>query len=66
MEPQKLIIDWTQMPTYNTVMSIAVGAALIALAALLKNIYFKKEINVEAWSLSFGVPGFICSAQYLI
>lgn len=59
MEPQKLIIDWTQMPTYNTVMSIAVGAALIALAALLKNIYFKKEINVEAWSVSFGVPGFI-------
>lgn len=59
MEPQKLIIDWTQMPTYNTVMSIAVGAGLISLVALLKNIYLKKEINIEAWSLSFGVPGFI-------
>lgn len=59
MEPQKLIIDWTQMPTYNTVMSIAVGASLISLVALLKKIYFKKEINIDAWSLSFAVPGFI-------
>lgn len=47
------------MPTYNTVMSIAVGAGLISLVALFKNIYFKKEINFEAWSLSFAVPGFI-------
>lgn len=38
MEPQKLIIDWTQMPTYNTVMSIAVGAGLFHLECL--DLYF--------------------------
>ena len=29
-----LVIDWAQMPTYNTVMSVAVGAGLILLVML--------------------------------
>jgi len=26
-----LTIDWTQMPTYNTIMAVAAGAALITI-----------------------------------
>lgn len=65
METARLVIDWTQMPTYNTVMSIAVGAGLISLVTLLRNIYLKKEINFEAWSLSFLVPGLVLTTTGL-
>lgn len=59
-----LVIDWTQMPTYNTIMSVAAGAALISL------VYFGRElmrhknghlesVHLESWALAFAVPGFI-------
>jgi uncharacterized membrane protein len=59
MEGPKLTIDWTQMPTYNTVMAISAGAALISLICFLQDLHKKNELQSEAWSLAFSVPGFI-------
>lgn len=65
MESQKLVIDWTQMPTYNTVMSLAVGTGLILLVSFLRYVYLKKSINTDAWAMAFFVPGFILTATGL-
>lgn len=56
---QKLIIDWTQMPTYNTIMSIAVGAALITLTHFISAIHKKAISQPDAWAISFAASGVI-------
>src|SRR4051794_14168091 len=60
MAAGKLVIDWTQMPTYNTIMSVAAGAGLISI------VYFAREmirggsdVPLDGWSVAFAVPGFI-------
>lgn len=57
--PGGLVIDWTQMPTYNTIMSLAAGAALLSLVSLGREIQTRKTIHPEGWALNFGVLGFI-------
>ena len=54
-----LVIDWTQMPTYNTIMSIAAGAALVTLVRFACALKQEKDIHLESWALAFGVPGLI-------
>ena len=54
-----LVIDWTQMPTYNTIMSVATGAALLSLAALGRQLQRRLEFHPEAWALNFSVLGFL-------
>ncbi|MDN3312083.1 DUF981 family protein [Microbacterium oryzae] len=54
-----LVIDWTQMPTYNTIMSLAAGAGLILLVALGRALVREKEVVSDGWALAAGVPGFI-------
>lgn len=54
-----LIIDWTQMPTYNTIMSIAAGGALISLVRFAGALRREKDIHLESWALGFAIPGFI-------
>ncbi|GGO36134.1 DUF981 family protein [Deinococcus humi] len=54
-----LVIDWTQMTTYNTIMSLATGAALLSLAALGRTVARKETVHAEGWALNFGVLGFI-------
>ena len=56
---QELIIDWISMPTYNTIMCVAVGAALCSLAVMGKNMIQKKEVEPVGWSLNLGVLGII-------
>lgn len=58
-DEQGLIIDWVSMPTYNTIMCIAVGAALCSLALMGKNLMNKKEVEPIGWSLNLGVLGVI-------
>ena len=36
-----LVIDWTEMPTYNTIMAVAAGTGLISL------VYFARELKRE-------------------
>jgi uncharacterized membrane protein len=54
-----LVIDWTQMPTYNTIMSIAAGAGLLLLVMLGRALHRDSTFRAEGWSLSAGVLGFI-------
>ncbi|MEC4114833.1 DUF981 family protein [Myroides pelagicus] len=50
MEP--LIIDWEQMPTYNTVMALASGAALLSIAAIGKNLISREKVNPQGWAIN--------------
>src|SRR5690625_2017619 len=55
-----LKIDWAEMPTYNTIMAVAAGVALVGL------VLFARELlkdpagaNTDGWALHFGVLGLI-------
>src|SRR5690625_3024821 len=55
-----LKIDWAEMPTYNTIMAVAAGVALVGL------VLFARELlkdpagaNTDGWALNFGVLGLI-------
>jgi hypothetical protein len=54
-----LVIDWTQCPTYNTIMSIAAGTGLMILVKFARALVREKEINLDSWAIAFSVPGFI-------
>jgi uncharacterized membrane protein len=55
-----LKIDWTKMPTYNTIMSVAAGAGLIMVVRLAREVIRDpKAIVAEAWSLGFAVVSVI-------
>jgi uncharacterized membrane protein len=55
----RLVIDWTQMPTYNTIMAVAAGSSLMSLVHFARTLGREKDLHVEAWALAFAVPGFI-------
>ncbi len=57
--PGGLVIDWTQMPTYNTIMAVAAGAALLSLVSLGRQTLAGKPLHPEGWALNFGALGFI-------
>ena len=54
-----MVIEWTLMPTYNTIMAMCAGAALCSIAYVGKNLFYKTNINPEGWSLNFFVLGLI-------
>lgn len=54
-----LVIDWTQMPTYNTIMSVAAGAGLLSLFSLGRHVLAGRRFSPEGWALNFGVLGLI-------
>ncbi|SCY19601.1 Uncharacterized membrane protein [Nonlabens sp. Hel1_33_55] len=58
-DDQGLIIDWASMPTYNTVMCVAVGAALCSLAVIGKSMMQGKKMETVGWSLNLGALGLI-------
>lgn len=56
------LIDWTTMPTYNTIMSLAAGAGLVALVLFARDLLRHGEeepASTDGWSLTFGVLGLI-------
>ncbi|MGY1839251.1 MULTISPECIES: DUF981 family protein [unclassified Modestobacter] len=58
-EDQGLTIDWENLPTYNTVMSVAGGAGLLLLVALGYLLVKRRAVAFEGWALAFGVLGLI-------
>lgn len=54
-----LVIDWAQMPTYNTIMSVAAGAGLILLVMLGRALTREKVLRPEGWAVASGVLGVI-------
>ncbi|MFC3234403.1 DUF981 domain-containing protein [Streptomyces nitrosporeus] len=54
-----LKIDWNQMPTYNTIMSVAAGAGLLLVVALGRQLLTPgRTIAPDGWVLAFGALGF--------
>ncbi|MFI8435715.1 DUF981 domain-containing protein [Streptomyces sp. NPDC079020] len=54
-----LKIDWNQMPTYNTIMSVAAGVGLLLVVALGRQLLTPgRTITPDGWVLAFGALGF--------
>lgn len=60
-----LKIDWTTMPTYNTVMAIAAGAGLILVVALGRALLRGRRIVPDGWALAFGALGLLLATTGL-
>lgn len=60
-----LVIDWTQMATYNTIMSIAAGAGLIFIVMLGRALMRDERFKPEGWALAAGVLGFLLTTTGL-
>lgn len=55
---QDLTIDWASMPTYNTIMTVAVGVGLVGLVLLGRGLLRDPaEVSTDGWALLFGVLG---------
>ncbi|HEX5512751.1 MAG TPA: DUF981 family protein [Actinomycetales bacterium] len=55
-----LKIDWAKMPTYNTIMAVAVGAGLIGLVLLGRELlHAQEDVSTDGWGLAFGALGLI-------
>lgn len=56
----QLIIDWENLPTYNTIMSVAAGAGLIMVVRLGRSLLTgEREASSEGYSMAFAVVGSI-------
>ncbi len=64
-QAEGLVIDWTQMPTYNTIMSLMAGAGLLTLVWLGRDLQGGRIARLEPWSLALAVPGFILTTTGL-
>lgn len=54
-----LSIDWTQMPTYNTIMSLAAGAGLVSVVLFGWALSRGRAVSYEGQAVNFGVLGAI-------
>lgn len=55
-----LVIDWTQMPTYNTIMSVAAGAGLLTIVWLGLSLRSRQEaFNADGWAIALAAPGVV-------
>ena len=53
-----LVIDWENLPTYNTVMSLAAGAGLVLLVRLARDLLTAPaDTSSDGYALAFGVLG---------
>ncbi|WP_336660637.1 DUF981 family protein [Leucobacter sp. USHLN153] len=59
MESGGLVVDWTLMPTYNTIMSLAAGAGLLWIVGLGRALRKRDEFAPEGWALAAAVLGAI-------
>lgn len=52
-------LDWSQVPMYNTVMSVAAGAALLSIVWLGWQLQRKKPVHYEGTAMNFAALGLI-------
>ncbi|GAB3221800.1 DUF981 domain-containing protein [Glycomyces halotolerans] len=63
---QGLTIDWAQMPTYNTVMSVAAGAGLLMVVGLIRRVGDgDRVLDAEGWAMGLGTVGAILAVTGL-
>ncbi|MFI6815347.1 DUF981 family protein [Nonomuraea sp. NPDC050328] len=58
-------IDWTQMPTYNTIMAVAAGIGLLLMVALGRDLLRGRTDGLTGFALAFGVLGTILTTTGL-
>ncbi|MFC4112498.1 DUF981 family protein [Nonomuraea zeae] len=62
----ELKIDWTKMPTYNTIMAVAAGAGLLLVVSFGRRLLRGDSLeHVDGWALAFGALGAILAATGL-
>jgi len=54
-----LTVDWTQMPTYNTIMSVAAGAGMLTILSLGRRLSRTQRVSYEGYAVAFAVLGLI-------
>ncbi len=55
-----LVIDWENLPTYNTIMALAAGAGLVLLVRLARDLLANRsDTSADGYALAFGVLGSI-------
>lgn len=55
-----LVIDWENLPTYNTIMAVAAGAGLVLLVHLARDLLTEPaQTSSDGYALAFGVIGVI-------
>jgi uncharacterized membrane protein len=54
-----LTVDWTKMPTYNTIMSVAAGAGMLTILSLGRRLSRRQLVSYEGYAVTFGVLGLI-------
>lgn len=54
-----LTIDWANMPTYNTIMSVAAGAGLLLVVSLMRRLLSTADVEPSGYALAFGALGTI-------
>ncbi|MDN5901157.1 MAG: DUF981 domain-containing protein [Brachybacterium sp.] len=62
------MIDWTTMPTYNTIMSLAAGAGLVTLVLFVRDLLRHRTedpVSTDGWALTFGALGSILTLSGL-
>lgn len=71
------MIDWASMPTYNTIMSVAVGAGLLAVVLFFIDLWKSTQndgedkddsrltLSTDGWAIAFGVLGAILTSTGL-
>lgn len=66
VESEGLVIEWANLPTYNTIMSVAAGAGLLLVVMLGRDLRRDpRNVSVLGYSLTFVVLGLILSATGL-
>ncbi|MFB4316344.1 DUF981 family protein [Actinomadura sp. 21ATH] len=66
MAEADLKIDWTKMPTYNTIMAVAAGAGLLLVVGLGRRLLNSREpLEPTGWALAFGTLGALLAATGL-
>lgn len=58
-ESEPLVIDWSRIKFYNTIMSISAGSALASIAYVMSSFANSKKLNPRGWSINFGLLGII-------
>ncbi|GGS73879.1 DUF981 family protein [Nonomuraea spiralis] len=62
----ELKIDWTRMPTYNTIMAVAAGVGLLLVVAFGRRLLRGDPMeHVDGWALAFGAVGAILAVTGL-
>lgn len=60
-----MVIDWSVTAVYNTIMSVAVGIALLLIVKFYKDLQEDKIGQLEGWAIGFGGLGFILTVTGL-